>query len=516
MEKKKRVMIIVVTVLVLTIGVTFAYFMARTGAGASANANITADTVDDLKFSVSKDSLSLSINQFNFASGSGNLSDSITATASLKANSTKKTATGNYYVYFQIESNDYIYTTEDKKPEIVLTVTGPNGEITSLDNLSYVTATNADGTEIKGFDITELGASIIKVADSFEISSSSSTNYTNQDWTFTVTFINLDTNQADNEGKTLTGKVLIQKDVVPYHETCNDDSIACHTAKLYTGIQGEKELYYHNSTLENGAEDNSYRYAGANPNNYVCFGSDDTTCPTDNLYRIIGVFDGKIKLIKYDCANSNLLGTDGDYSTSTYSKSGYPTYKGKLTTLNRYYWNYKNDTSINNGYGSNEWSTSLLNITNLNTNYLNNIGTTWSNMIENTKWKVSGYTSFSVTPSIFYAGEITNATKIYTSKVGLMYVSDYGFAADSSAWTTTLATYGSSSVKTTNWMYMGIYEWTMSPVTNKNYTFMLENSGKLLYNNTQGAYVIRPVIYLKASVKIAGGDGSIDSPIRLT
>lgn len=31
------------------------------------------------------------------------------------------------------------------------------------------------------------------------------------------------------------------------------------------------------------AGDNSYRYAGVNPNNYVCFGSDEATCPTDNL-----------------------------------------------------------------------------------------------------------------------------------------------------------------------------------------------------------------------------------------
>ena len=30
----------------------------------------------------------------------------------------------------------------------------------------------------------------------------------------------------------------------------------------YTGTQGENSLYYHNSTLTNGAGDNSYRYAG--------------------------------------------------------------------------------------------------------------------------------------------------------------------------------------------------------------------------------------------------------------
>lgn len=45
-----------------------------------------------------------------------------------------------------------------------------------------------------------------------------------------------------------------------------------------------------------------------------------------------------------------------------------------------------------------------------------------------------------------YTEEITNATKTYgpstgTSKVGLMYVSDYGFAASPSAWTTDLYSY---------------------------------------------------------------------------
>ena len=196
MDKKKRLIIMLVTLLVLTIGVTFAYFMARTGEGKQAGTTITADTVDDLKFNVSKENLSLNINQFNFASGAGNLTDNVTAKASLKANSTKKTATYNYYDYFQNESNDYVYTTTDKKPEIVLSITGPNGEITNVDGLTYVSAANADGTVVKGFDITESKPSFIKIADSYEISSSSSTNYTNQEWTFTVTFINLDTNQS--------------------------------------------------------------------------------------------------------------------------------------------------------------------------------------------------------------------------------------------------------------------------------------------------------------------------------
>ena len=45
-----------------------------------------------------------------------------------------------------------------------------------------------------------------------------------------------------------------------------------YVKSLYTGTQGANNMYYHDAILTNGAEDNSYRYAGANPNNYVCFG----------------------------------------------------------------------------------------------------------------------------------------------------------------------------------------------------------------------------------------------------
>ena len=66
------------------------------------------------------------------------------------------------------------------------------------------------------------------------------------------------------------------------------------------GDQGSSvsNIYIHNSALTNGAGDNSYRYAGANPNNYVCFGSEATTCPDANLFRIIGVFGDQAKVIR--------------------------------------------------------------------------------------------------------------------------------------------------------------------------------------------------------------------------
>ena len=157
--------------------------------------------------------------------------------------------------------------------------------------------------------------------------------------------------------------------------------LADYVKSLYTGTQGENGIYYHDATLTNGARDNSYRYSGADPNNYVCFGTNTTPCPTDNLYRMIGVFGDQVKLVKYDYANSNLLGTNGDYSgTGTYLKSNYSTYKGSLTTINRYYWNDSTST--------NTWSESLLNKTNLNTNFITNIGTEWAKKIATTTWKV--------------------------------------------------------------------------------------------------------------------------------
>ncbi len=326
-------------------------------------------------------------------------------------------------------------------------------------------------------------------------------------------YLFLDGDVADNStmGKTFKAGVAVksyerEKNMAVISEACsNGQNLADCIKSTYSY---DSTLYYHDSSLTNGAGDNSYRYAGASErvNNFVCFGSNENSCPTDNLYRIIGVFGNNVKLIKYDYANWNLLGTDGDYQG----------------TGNGYFWNYKNNTSINNGYGSNEWGTSLFNKINLNKNYLNNIGTTWSNLIEDTTWKVSGHTTDIVTPKAMFTAEITNATKTYgpengTSKVGLMYASDYGFAAAPSAWTTNLHSYNSSSITSVNWMNinMKIYEWTITPYSSySDVVFLLTNSGYLFSSVASGRnYVSRPVLYLKASVNYVSGSGSATDPI---
>ena len=307
--------------------------------------------------------------------------------------------------------------------------------------------------------------------------------------------------------------------------TLSDLTLINYVKSQYTGTQGENNIYYHDSSLANGAGDNSYRYAGANPNNFVCFGSDASPCPTDNLYRIVGVFGdnyhgvtGKqlVKLIKYDYATSSLLGTDGDYGGS--STPNADSYKGSLTTINTYSWN--------NVTKKNTWSESNLNKINLNTNFINNIGVEWSNKIVTTTWKVGGNTWANVgtsVPKTSYQNEIVAPAEntTYDAKIGLMYVTDYGFAASPSAWTTTLNNYDGNdakgtSIKTINWMYMGYYDWMIS--RNSDYSsiaFIVTNDGNVNGNRVSNNVGVRPSFNLSSSITYVSGNGSMSNPIRI-
>ena len=530
-KKIKIVSIISIIALALTlVAATYAYFVAQTSEGAQTDIKINANTVDTFTFEAGS-ALNLSLNQENFASGKGNQTGTTFAKAMLSANNKTNTATEHYYLYLNISNNTFTYSIDNNTPEILLSIKdGSNNEITSVSGLTYKTVTDGKGASIKGFDITTKKG-LVTILNNREITTTSTKT---EQWNVTVTFVNYNANQAGNAGKSFNAKLMIQKEKIK--ETV---ATVCSNGQTLSSciiaMDGKDDtLYHHTNSLANGAGDYSYRYAGASEsvNNFVCFGSTTSPCPTDNLYRIIGVFGENnhgvtekqlVKLIKYDYATSNLLGTDGDYQGSDAPGS---TYKGSLSKVDTYYWNYKNNTTINDGAGSNIWNTSLLNKINLNTNYLNKIGTTWSNLIEDATWKVSGHTTSNVIPSEMYTGEITNATKTYgpndgTSKIGLMYVSDYGFAASPSAWTTTLRNYGGNdvngtSIKTINWMYIGYLEWTMAPVSWNSFdVFSLSDDGPVYQSNANAYWGSRPVLYLKSSVLYDGGLGTKDSPITL-
>lgn len=283
----------------------------------------------------------------------------------------------------------------------------------------------------------------------------------------------------------------------------------------YTGTQGKNKIYYHDSSLANGAGDNSYRYAGSNPNNYVCFGSNVSPCPTDNLYRIIGVIDNKVKLIKYDYVTGALLGKNGEYDGSS-SILITSFYKGSLSSLETFRWNSS---------GSNAWSESSLNKTNLNTNFINNIGSTWASKIQTTTWKVGGGSYANIVqsvPSIAYKYEVGSsaASTTYDAKIGLMYVSDYYYGASQSMWT--LIGYNSSdetkdyrAAASNNWMHMGINELTILPNTTQfDAAYQIQNYGYVSYAFVDmDSSCVRPVFNLDTSIEYVSGAGTQNDPI---
>ena len=514
-NKKVALIITIVFIAVLVIGATYAYFVAQTGDGKSTDIEISANTVDTFSFAVG-DPLKFTADQFTFTEGGTNATASTYAKAILTANNKTNTVTEHYYLYLSISNNTFGYSQDSSKPELLLQITDKSGNaITSLTGLEYKTVTNGAGTSISGFDVTTKSG-LITILSNREITTTSTLE---EQWNVTLTFVNYEFNQASNGGKSFSAKLMIQQEE-------QKPTLAEYVISQYTGTQGDNSLYYHNSTLANGAGDNSYRYAGANPNNFVCFGSDASPCPTDNLYRIVGVFGdnyhgvtGKqlVKLIKYDYMTTDELGIDGDYS-QTYKEFGMAsTYKGTYGDGERigvYYWN--NDT------GTNTWSESLLNKTNLNTNFINYLGSTWANKIATVTWKVGGNTYsniYSETPSVAYTNEITSPAEstTYSAKVGLMYVSDYGFAASPSAWTLTMGSYYNTTATSTNWMYMGLYEWTLlRDYEGSDNAFFMSGDGQLLGLGFVGGYNgARASFNLESSTTYVSGSGSMSDPVRI-
>ena len=538
MEKKKAViysMVALIALVILVVGATYAYFQNQYGSASNADVNVTTYTTDVLTFETG-DAINISADQESFAQGKGNRTGSTFARATLQANNKTNSATANYYLYLNIKNNEFTYTKEGT-PELILQVIdkATGNPVTSITSLNYVTVTDGNNTDIKGFDITDKSG-LITLLDNKEISASPKTI---EEYTVTITLVNHSFDQYNNTNKNFSGKLMIQKDeyILTATDVCPGKSLSDCVIAQYTGIKNSN-IYYHDSNLTNGAGDNSYRYAGASDavNNYVCFGSNVTPCPDDNLYRVIGVFDNKVgenqieqrvKLIKSDYATSTLLSTDGNYD-GMYTNIPYGflngEYKGNnLANIAVYEWDKTRE---------NTWSLSNLNKTNLNTNFITNIGADWANKIDMTTWKVGGNTWSNIgdqPAKTVYQNEIvspviTNSqdnAKEYIAKIGLMYVSDYMYAASQDKWTLVGSDSDSTkdyrAARSVNWMYMGLSEWTISRnVDMISKVFHLNFGGYLNSNDANNGFAVRPVFYLSSSVTYADGDGTQSSPIRLS
>ena len=453
--------------LVLVIRITYSYLAAYINE-ARENVTLGSDTTDEFKF-IEGETIDLNVTSTTLPEGGGNYAQSTTYRAELTANSTNNTAEESYYVYFNVTANTLGYIQEGN-PEVILTVFQGETEITNIDGLTYGTYNG-----VTGFDVTT-ATGMFTVASDYAITSNSSTTPTVQNWTFTLTYLNQNYDQSGNYGNNMNVEFIFSKKESEAEVT----SLANYIIGTYTS-DGVNGLYYHDADLVNGANDNSYRYSGANPSNYVCFGSNEATCPEDNLYRIIGIFNGQVKLIK-------------------------------STNYENHYWNGSG------GSNGNVWSDSTLNTTILNITYLDGLGTNWSSLIFEYSWQVGGITSAqrNSVPATLLSYEVgaDSSNTTYNAKVGLMYISDYGFATSADNWGYTL---DNSAITNDNWLYLNTNEWTITRHSEGTvYAFQISSAGTVSGGVVGSAFnVVRPVFYLNSNVTYVSGTGTESAPYRI-
>ena len=480
------IFILILLVIALLVGkFTYSYLGPTISDDLETQGEVTASG-DTLIFTKGNN-LSLSATTDNFTTGGTNLTSTTNPKVKLVASTKTNQADATYYVGVLIKNNTYVYTTSGNTPELILTIKDEKGNnVTSgVDGLTYVTSGG-----VSGFDVTGK-TGLFNIKTDYPISTTSSSAGTTHTWTFTLTFVNLGTDQSENENASMDLDIYLQKTKVPstLADVCTSgvnlaDCIVTLNDKSTSSVSN---IYYHDSTLANGAGDNSYRYAGASDsvNNYICLGSDATTCPDANLFRIIGVFGDKTKVIRAKSVG-----------------------------------NQKWHTSE-----SNTWSSSSLNAY-LNGTYLTSLGTI-AEKIATTTWKVGGCSWSNIetsVPKIVYKNEVGSSASTTTvdKKIGLMYISDYYYSASPSAWTLvgynkSDATKDYSAAKTINWLYLGSKEWTISRVSDETFSaFIVDGSGHVFsYSVNFSNFAVRPSFNLDSTVTYVSGSGSMSDPVRV-
>lgn len=552
-EDKKGTLITMAAIAIiflLVVGATLAFFIAQGGNAAQGNVNVLTHTNDFLSFAISKD-LYIDVNSETLAKGKGNIRDSATATALLKANSSTNYAKYDYYIYLKINTNTLGYTTPEQTPELLLKVKNPDGVyLEEIAGLEYVTV----GAE-SGFDVT-VTSGVIKLAEAVI-----ETNGTiSREWEIELVFVNLETDQIDNTGKEFDAKILLQKEenVIPevyvattYNGnaavpstvgaavtfTCNGNTATYNNKYNRLEISQMSEEYsvcslqfndrtnkdYLNSKIialsGNGSvvQENGYRYEGKTPNNYIWF--------NNQMWRIIGVFGQD----SHGVANTNLVkiikaDTIGGYAWDKNNRNNWAT-ASLYNLLNTYYYNATDGTGSGYCYMHQSSLTRECNFGDVG------IHSEYRSMIKNVTWYLGGYTSPETlddgsTSTTYYGAELSKIYELERSNnvpsgnptstkgyIGLMYGSDYGYSVPSTCTTRDFAHMHNNDCAGKSWIYGQGYEWLLTPLYDTTTDVVRINySGYASPNNANLGREVRPVLYLNENVYVISGTGTITDP----
>ena len=291
---------------------------------------------------------------------------------------------------------------------------------------------------------------------------------------------------------------------------------------------------YKYDTTHNLMEDvgGNIRYYGASPNNYIYFNCDDynnQSSSTCEIWRIIGVFDGKVKIMRNEGIGDYFWDNKGTSSgaESNYGKNNWSDARlmkmlnagYESETGGSLYWNRQSGTCYS---GTTVDTTKTCDMSSIG---LKNDIT--RNMISETTYSLLGWNTSKIYSDQIYnyertTGSVYNETtrdKSWTGKVALAYPSDYGYAVDLSQCSQTLYDYDNSTCKSNDWMFNSANQWLLTPYSGfSNYVWRVYSGGFVSYNgqaNLENG--VRPVLFLGSELGIkAGDDGSSSAPYQLS
>lgn len=257
-----------------------------------------------------------------------------------------------------------------------------------------------------------------------------------------------------------------------------------------------------------------YRYIGTNVNNYVRFNGEQ--------WRIIGVFtvedengkkEQRMKIIR----NGSIGSYNWDNTGSTGANDWSSSFLQQVLNSGPYY----HRTTGNCSTAANG-STVACDFSN------NGLTVDAKEMVAKTKWYLGGYSQYGSATAVqsyqyerdasAYSGHSIN----WVGEVGLMYPSDYGYAAmggSMSCLKNALYKYD-SRCKNVDWLYNSTMDqWTITPRSDQlDAVFYIHMNGFSYYNTAASSSqdtAIRPSVYLKTNLSIASGDGSSANPYQL-
>ena len=509
-EQKVRLIVVLSTItmmIVLFIGITYSYFTALNNQGSTSVISATSGKM-----------------VINYADGSSKLLSSediqpsdkilIDKTFTLTGTNTTSGLTMPYKVGL-----NYVSEFSDGQIHYYIKRTNTNGNVTStlVGIANQVIPGNASetgyntGTLKKGNRYLELATGEFKA------------NTSNQTITFNLKLQFPDTgmNQDSEKGKTLTGEI-----VVNYKETATDTLMALYDKEEKTSNTSASGLFIDDT------KDVNLRYAGATPNNYVYFGSDN------ELWRIVGIFNvtdsegntsRKLKLVR-DSALGSYSWDTSDSSTNSGNGVNDWTDADLMKELNGDYLDTTLTANKTNWYnGKNNQQTGTFNYTKI-------IKEKYQNMISNSAWNIGGNSYTGSAPSTLnlltqYNRERDKITyqnsrpTTWTGKVGLIYASDYGYAStfaechnnlrvgvtydkDTNKWD-----FSNGLCKTDNWLAKNSWYWILSPYSdNSTYVFYVNGNGAVNNLYAYFSYNVFPSVYLKSNIKITSGTGEKTKP----